>query len=615
VQQLILGPEIEALPSFDQERRLTMLSIKSWESWIWSFRRTIIILVCSTLLIGVLTPAAAEEAQYVIEISVDGGGSSYIQTLIDQRKLPNFKRFQTEGAWTNNARNDYDITVTLPNHVSMVAGRGIYGIAGNGHMWSSNTDPSSDPSAPTYSIQNNMGSYVYGVFDVSHDNGLRTALYATKTKFSLFDHSYNNGNGEPDITGPDNGPNKIDAYVYNASSATITNDLVTAMKTNPFNYVLVHFNDGDTAGHASGWGSTAYNNALVAIDGYLGLIFDLVTSTPILQGKTEIILTADHGGKGKDHSLNSEPLNYTIPFYVWGPDAQAGSDLYDLNQSTRLNPGMTRPPYTDSVQPIRNSELANLALSILGLSEVPGSTINESQDLAITSASAYGECGADNGMALTSAPVNLCNFGVSSAVGGMGPWYWTCTNGGNKVYCNATVLTSLVITSTSPLPSGTVGIYYSNILEATGGLTPYTWSLVSGSLPPGLGMSSTGVITGTPTVGGTFNFTAGVIDATGSSSGKEFSLIITVPLQITTTSPLPVATKKVAYSVKLVATGGSTPYTWTIASGRLPSGLSLNSTTGVISGKASKVGASTFTVKVTDAIGKIASKVLLLTVK
>jgi hypothetical protein len=587
----------------------------SMKSWIWSFSRTIIILVCSTLLIGGLTPVVAEEAQYVIEISVDGGGSSYIQTLIDQGKLPNFKRFQTQGSWTNNARNDYDITVTLPNHVSMVTGRGIYGITGDGHMWTSNTDPSSVPTAHTYSIQNNKGSYVYSVFDVSHDNGLRTALYATKTKFSLFDHSYNNGNGAPDITGPDNGPNKIDSYGYNAISAVITNDFVAAMRTDPFNYVLVHFTDGDSAGHAYGWSSTAYNNALIAIDGYLGLIFDLVTSTPALQGKTEIILTADHGGKGTDHSVNTEPLNYTVPFYVWGPDAQAGSDLYAINQSTRFDPGTTRPPYTVLVQPIRNGELANLALSILGLSAVPGSTINESQDLAITSASAFGECGADNRKALTSAPVDLCNYGVSSAVSGLGPWYWTCTNGGNKVYCSATLLTSLVITTTSPLPSGTIDAYYSKTLAATGGSTPYTWSLVSGSLASGLSVSSSGVISGTPTVGGTSSFTVRVTDAIGSSSDKALSLTITVPLQITTTSQLPVATKKVAYSVKLAATGGSTPYTWTIASGRLPSGLSLNSTNGVISGKASKAGTSTFTVKVTDAKGIFVSKVLSLTVK
>ncbi|WP_224981667.1 alkaline phosphatase family protein [Geomonas agri] len=588
----------------------------SLTSLLKSFIRTTLLLAGSILLNGVLLgPAAAGQAQYVIGISVDGGGASYIQNLINQGLLPNFKRFQTQGAWTNNARNDYDITVTLPNHVSMVTGRGVYGVAGNGHMWTSNSDPSSDPVAATYSIQNNKGTYVYGVFDVVHDNGLRTALYVTKTKFSLFDHSYNNGNGAVDNIGSDNGLNKIDSYVYNSSSSAISTSLVNTMKATPFNYVLLHFTDGDTAGHTYGWGSTAYNNALIAVDSYLGHIFDLVTGTPALQGKTDIILTADHGGNGTNHADITDRLNYTIPFYVWGPDAQAGTDLYTLNQSTRADPGTTRPAYTISVQPIRNGELANLALNILELGIVPDSTINALQNLAITSPNATGECGSDNGRILTAEPVNLCNAGISSAVGGSGPWAWTCTDGGVGVSCSASILSLPVITTISPLPSGTVGVYYSRNLEATGGEIPYIWSLVSGSLPPGLSMQS-GVISGTPTVGGTSGFTARVTDAAGSIAEKSLSLsVIATPLQITTGSSLPNATKKVAYSVQLIASGGTTPYVWSIASGKLPPGLSLNSTTGVINGKASKAGVSTFTIKVTDAQKNTVTRSFSLTVK
>jgi len=353
-------------------------------SFIVSHVRTALITICIALL--AIAPVVAGQAQYVIQISVDGGGASYIQNLIDLNLVPNFKRFQTEGAWTNNARNDYDYMITLPNNVTMVTGRGILGVSSNGHRWTGNGDPSNTPSASNYSIQNNKGSYVPSVFDVAHDNGLRTALYVTKSKFSLFDHSFNNGNGAPDTTGPDNGRNKIDAYVYSANSLALTSSFVTAMGTTPFNYALVHFTDSDTAGHANGWGSKAFNNALMAVDGYLGLIFDLVTHNPVLKGKTDIILTADHGGKGTDHAVNTDPLNYTIPFYVWGPDAQPGADLYALNQTTRLNPGTGRPPYTDPVQPIRNGEVANLALKILGVASIPGSTINASQDLSINAA-------------------------------------------------------------------------------------------------------------------------------------------------------------------------------------------------------------------------------------
>jgi hypothetical protein len=387
------------------------------------------------------------------------------------------------------------------------------------------------------------------------------------------------------------------------------------MKANPFNYVLVHFSDGDTAGHASGWGSSPYNNALITVDGYLGRIFNLVTGTPALQGKTDIILTADHGGKGTDHSMNTEHLNYTVPLYVWGPDAQAGMDLYGLNQHTRVNPLTTRPDYTVTGQPIRNGELANLALDLLGLRAVPGSTINSVQDLSITSPSAYSECGSDNGKALTAQPVNLCEFGVASAVSGAGPWAWSCTNGGARVSCTASLLMLPVITTTSPLPSGTVSVPYTQNLVATGGTAPYSWSLFNGSLPLGLSLSSAGLISGTPTAGGISRFTSRVEDAAGYTADKSLSLTISVPLMITTGSPLPNAIKKVVYSAQLVATGGSSPYIWSISSGKLPAGLSLNSVTGVISGRTNKSGISTFMVKVLDTKGISAIKALSLTVE
>ena len=72
-------------------------------------------------------------------ISVHGLGSSYVQSLIDRAQAPNFRRFQTEGAWTNNARNDYDNSVTLPNHTDMLTGRGVKGP--DGHNWTTNVEP------------------------------------------------------------------------------------------------------------------------------------------------------------------------------------------------------------------------------------------------------------------------------------------------------------------------------------------------------------------------------------------------------------------------------------------------------------------------------------------
>ena len=97
------------------------------------------------------------------------------------------------------------------------------------------------------------------------------------------------------------------------------------MKAEPANYSFVHFHDADQAGHAHNWGSDEYNAAVKAVDGYLKTILDLVTTDPRLQGKTTIIISADHGGFQNNHFDNANPLNYTIPFYVWGRAWRGGN--------------------------------------------------------------------------------------------------------------------------------------------------------------------------------------------------------------------------------------------------------------------------------------------------
>ena len=223
-----------------------------------------------------------------------------------------------------------------------------------------------------------------GVYDVAHDNGLSTAMYATKTKFSLFNTSYDAANGAEDTTGPDNnGRDKIDRYLYNSSSLSITNSFINDMNSNLFNYTFLHYTDGDSAGHSYGWGSLQYNNAIMAVDGYLGQILTLVDNSPALSGQTTIIFTADHGGHYTDHSTATDPCNYTIPFIVWGVGCAAGTDLYTLNTGFRLNPGTSHPAYDEPLQPVRNGDGTNLALELLGLGAIPGSTINYMQDLVI----------------------------------------------------------------------------------------------------------------------------------------------------------------------------------------------------------------------------------------
>ncbi len=242
----------------------------------------------------------------------------------------------------------------------------------------------------------------------------------------------------------------------------------------------------------------------------------------------------------------------------------------------------------------------------------------------------------------------------------------------------------------SQLPNGQVQVSYQVTLAASGGVTPYAWSITAGQLPPGLTLgATTGQISGTPTQSGSFSFTVTVRDSstptpqgsaktlsitTTSATGPNISSIsptsgpssggtsvtitgtnfvsgatvlfggaaatgVTVssatqirattpahsagavdvqvrnpdgqtatrtggftfiaPLQITTAS-LPGGAVGASYSATLAATGGVSPYSWSVVSGQLPPGLSLQATTGQISGTPTQAGAFSFTIQVRD---------------
>ena len=155
--------------------------------------------------------------------------------------------------------------------------------------------------------------------------------------------------------------------------------------------------------------------------------------------------------------------------------------------------------------------------------------------------------------------------------------------------------------TTSSLPSGLATTAYSQALAATGGTPGYTWSLASGSLPTGLTISAAGTISGTPTAAGTFNFTAKATDSTSptaQTATQPLTITIGAAVSITTAS-FPGALVTTPYSQSLAATGGTPGYTWSLASGSLPTGLSL-SAAGTISGTPTAAGTFNFTVKATD---------------
>jgi hypothetical protein len=153
----------------------------------------------------------------------------------------------------------------------------------------------------------------------------------------------------------------------------------------------------------------------------------------------------------------------------------------------------------------------------------------------------------------------------------------------------------------------TVGTGYSATMSVTGGTPNYTYSIVSGSLPPGLTLNgSTGVISGPPTTAGTYQFTSKVVDSKGKSDTAICTIVVVGSPVNLDCGPCSAgkATAGTAYSATMKVTGGTAPFKFSLTSGTLPAGLTLNTSTGVISGTPTTAGTSNFTVKVVDANGK-----------
>ncbi|MFZ0230973.1 MAG: putative Ig domain-containing protein, partial [Mycobacterium sp.] len=163
-----------------------------------------------------------------------------------------------------------------------------------------------------------------------------------------------------------------------------------------------------------------------------------------------------------------------------------------------------------------------------------------------------------------------------------------------------TINTKLAVQTTA-LPVGVLNTTYSGAtLQATGGVTPYIWSW-TGTTPPGLVLSGAGAISGTPTATGSYNFTVHVADSSNPQQTATANLSLTVNAQLAiTTVTLNNGAVGISYNQTLTATGGITPYTWSISVGSLPAGLSLNTSTGAITGSPTTAGTSSFTAKVTD---------------
>jgi Putative Ig domain len=242
-------------------------------------------------------------------------------------------------------------------------------------------------------------------------------------------------------------------------------------------------------------------------------------------------------------------------------------------------------------------------------------TINQSDTLAITASVANDKTNSGVSWNLGTSVGSLSSQ-TTTSVTYVAPAALTTTTTATVTatsIANTNVTESVTITiqavfqfQSTSLPIATVGIPYTGTISTIGATGPFSWTIISGSLPAGLTLANSNTasvqIAGTPKTVGTSTVTIQATNGSGTPVSQSFTITVNPPPSLTITSPSIIAPGTVGqfYTYPLQAANGTRPYTWSVVSGSLPPGLSLNSGTGVISGTPTTVATTTFSVQVTD---------------
>lgn len=302
--------------------------------------------------------------------------------------------------------------------------------------------------------------------------------------------------------------------------------------------------------------------------------------------------------------IAANPSNVLIRFHYYG----------QLPNRPGQSKGGNRPTGgTDVIWPIDNLTLQSFAINPFNVNfGVAGGT--GSVDVQVASTTVWTARSNVNWItAVTSGGTGSGSAAYSVAANLTGtPRIGTMTIAENTFTVNQAACGALTFDPTS-LNNGTLGAQYSQTFNVSGGIALYTYSILNGALPKGLSLTTDGVLAGIPAQTGTFNFTIRVQDAVGCTGTQAYTLTINCPSITVNPATLNPLTAGAVFSQTFTQTGGNGAITWSFT-GTLPTGLTLNATTGELAGTPTTPGNFSFTVVATDANNCTGSRAYSLTV-
>lgn len=302
----------------------------------------------------------------VLVISVDGLTKKVFRKM-GRDEIPHMWRMMNRGVSTRNARTEPELTFTLPNHVGMVTGRRINASRG-GHGVTWNWDDTS------LTVHDGAGERVRSVFNEVSGAGGSTAVFAAKDKFSIFERSW---------------PRAVHkSVIREGDDAGVTWRMRRHLRREKPSFTFLHLGGPDKAGHRHGWMSPGYKRAVRKTDALIGKVLKTRANHRKLKRKLAIVFTSDHGGVPgtTSHSKSTRRANYQVPFAIFARYVDKGTNIYQLSpayarprRACWCSEDMLPPQRTD--QPVRNGDVANVSLDILGLGPVGGSLWGTEQQL------------------------------------------------------------------------------------------------------------------------------------------------------------------------------------------------------------------------------------------